>query len=106
MVGLALFGAMIFYLELEVVLTLPVKTINATPTPGYLYANLYASLYAGVFLCVGILFREGWGRDIILGEYWCEMGEVWAPPPRYTKTATLPPVSITNRGRIGGDSAS
>ncbi len=81
---------MIFYLELEVVLTLPVKTINATPTPGYLYANLYASLYAGVFLCVGILFREGWGRDIILGEYWCEMGEVWAPPPRYTKTATLP----------------
>jgi hypothetical protein len=43
------------------------------------------------------------GRDIILGEYWCEMGEVWAPPPRYAKTATLPPVSITNRGRIGSD---
>jgi hypothetical protein len=31
------------------------------------------------------------GRDIILGEYWCEMGEVWAPPLRYAKTATLPP---------------
>jgi hypothetical protein len=52
-------------------------------------------------LYVGILFGRMLGRDIILGEYWCEMGEVWAPPPRYAETATLPPVSITNRGAIG-----
>jgi hypothetical protein len=74
MVGLALFGAMIFYLELEVVLTLPVKTINATPTPGYLYANLYASLYAGVFLYVGILLgEECWGGIL----YWENTGARW-----------------------------
>jgi biotin transporter BioY len=34
------------------------QAINATPTPGYLYAYLYASLYAGVFLSVGILLGE------------------------------------------------
>ena len=54
-------------------------------------------LYAGAFLCAGI-FWGNWGIGIILGEFRNLMEEVWAPPPRYTRTATLP----RSVQRIGG----
>jgi hypothetical protein len=40
MVGLALFGAMIFYLELEVVFALPVKAVKRNPYPRLLVRQL------------------------------------------------------------------
>lgn len=61
-------------------------------------------LYAGAFLCVGIFWHEKHAVVLLRGELWVYFGrigiilgglenwmeEVWAPPPRYTKTATLP----------------
>jgi hypothetical protein len=80
MAGLVLHGKGA-YLELEVG-TLTRHRLNPCPP-------VVRWLYAGAFLCVGILWRN-WGWYIILGELEGWMERVWAPPPRYIKTATLP----------------